>query len=188
MAAAPITYVRHAMPAVEEGVDPARLAPRRRHPAHAHARGRTGSRWASGIGVLVVEHRAEGPRDGRGHRRAVAGRGQSRTSACARPSARGSAPATGPSPTATSAASPDGWEPHAAVAARMARRGRRRARGRGRWRRSSIVGHGLALSIHLGDRLGSDFDRESFWSRLAFPDAWALDATTCSTGRCRRRA
>ena len=38
-----------------------------------------------------------------------------------------------------------------------------------------IVGHGLALSIHLGDRLGTDFDPESFWSRLAFPDAWALD-------------
>jgi hypothetical protein len=38
-----------------------------------------------------------------------------------------------------------------------------------------VVGHGLALSIHLGDRLGTDFDRESFWSRLAFPDAWVLD-------------
>ena len=38
-----------------------------------------------------------------------------------------------------------------------------------------VVSHGLALSLHLGDRLGADFDREQFWSRLAFPDAWALD-------------
>ena len=38
-----------------------------------------------------------------------------------------------------------------------------------------VVSHGLALSLHLGDRLGADFDRETFWSRLAFPDAWALD-------------
>jgi hypothetical protein len=38
-----------------------------------------------------------------------------------------------------------------------------------------VVSHGLALSLHLGDRLGPDFDRESFWSSLAFPDAWALD-------------
>jgi hypothetical protein len=40
-----------------------------------------------------------------------------------------------------------------------------------------VVGHGLALSLHLGDRLGPDFDLQSFWSCLAFPDAWALDDT-----------
>ena len=40
---------------------------------------------------------------------------------------------------------------------------------------SVVVSHGLALAGHLGDRLGAEFDRESCWSRLAFPDAWALD-------------
>jgi hypothetical protein len=38
-----------------------------------------------------------------------------------------------------------------------------------------VVTHGLALALHLGERLGDDFDPETFWSRLAFPDAWALD-------------
>ena len=70
---------------------------------------------------------------------------------------------------------PEGWEPHAAVAARMARGRRRRRRRSAAGAPVVVVSHGLALSIHLGDRLGADFDRESFWSRLAFPDAWALD-------------
>jgi broad specificity phosphatase PhoE len=69
---------------------------------------------------------------------------------------------------------PEGWEAHdqvaervgAAVAEAIARAGDKPA---------VIVSHGLALSLHLGDRLGPDFDRETFWSRLAFPDAWALD-------------
>ena len=39
-----------------------------------------------------------------------------------------------------------------------------------------VVTHGLALSTHLGDRLGADFDREAYWSRLTFPDAWVLGA------------
>jgi hypothetical protein len=38
-----------------------------------------------------------------------------------------------------------------------------------------IVTHGLALALHLAARLGAGFDAEAFWSRLAFPDAWALD-------------
>jgi hypothetical protein len=49
------------------------------------------------------------------------------------------------------------------------------ARARAGGRPVVVVTHGLALSIHLGDVLGADFDRESFWSRLAFPDAWVLD-------------
>jgi broad specificity phosphatase PhoE len=68
---------------------------------------------------------------------------------------------------------PEGWEPHASVAERMAAAvGDALAKaGDGP---AMVVSHGLALSVHLGDRLGADFDRETFWSRLAFPDAWAL--------------
>jgi broad specificity phosphatase PhoE len=70
---------------------------------------------------------------------------------------------------------PEGWEDHAAVAERMAE-AVADALAEARDRPAIVVSHGLALSVHLGDRLGSDFDRETFWSRLAFPDAWALDA------------
>jgi broad specificity phosphatase PhoE len=69
---------------------------------------------------------------------------------------------------------PDGWEPHAAVAERMAA-AVADACARAGEGHPVVVSHGLALSVHLGDRLGRDFDRETFWSRLAFPDAWALD-------------
>jgi broad specificity phosphatase PhoE len=69
---------------------------------------------------------------------------------------------------------PDGWEEHAAVEARVAQ-AVDDARQRAQDRPIVVVSHGLALSLHLGDRLGRDFDRESFWSSLAFPDAWALD-------------
>ncbi len=68
---------------------------------------------------------------------------------------------------------PDGWEPHAAVADRMAA-AVHDALARAGDGPAFVVSHGLALSLHLGDRLGDDFDPESFWSRLAFPDAWAL--------------
>jgi broad specificity phosphatase PhoE len=70
----------------------------------------------------------------------------------------------------------DGWEPHAEVAARMAAALDDALAAAG-GRPVVAVGHGLALSLHLGDRLGPDFDRQSFWSSLAFPDAWALDDT-----------
>ena len=66
---------------------------------------------------------------------------------------------------------PADWEPHVEVAARIqgvvddaAPDGS-----------TVIVTHGLALSLHLAARLGPGFDAESFWSRLAFPDAWTLD-------------
>ncbi|MEQ1785678.1 MAG: histidine phosphatase family protein [Acidimicrobiales bacterium] len=70
---------------------------------------------------------------------------------------------------------PEGWEPHAEVAERMAA-AVGDALDRAAGAPAVVVSHGLALSLHLGDRLGPDFDRETFWSRLAFPDAWALDA------------
>ncbi len=69
---------------------------------------------------------------------------------------------------------PEGWEPHAEVAARVSAAVRDAVAGAGGGP-VVIVSHGLALTLHLGDRLGADFDRESFWSGLAFPDAWALD-------------
>jgi broad specificity phosphatase PhoE len=71
---------------------------------------------------------------------------------------------------------PDGWEPHGQVAARAgaavadARRQAGTAGGP-----AIVVSHGLALSLHLRETLGWPFDRESFWSCLSFPDAWALD-------------
>lgn len=68
---------------------------------------------------------------------------------------------------------PDGWEPHAHVAERMAA-AVGDALAQAADRPAIVVSHGLALAIHLGDRLGDDFDPETFWSRLAFPDAWAL--------------
>lgn len=70
---------------------------------------------------------------------------------------------------------PDGWEPHADVEARMAA-SLEVATDLAAGRSVVIVSHGLSLAVHLGHRLGRDFDRESFWSSLAFPDAWALDA------------
>jgi broad specificity phosphatase PhoE len=71
---------------------------------------------------------------------------------------------------------PAGWEPHGSVGDRVAEvvtEATERAGGLP----VVIVSHGLALALHLGERLGSEFDRESFWSSLAFPDAWALDET-----------
>jgi broad specificity phosphatase PhoE len=70
---------------------------------------------------------------------------------------------------------PDGWEPHVDVAERMAA-AVTDALAAAAGAPAIVVSHGLALAVHLGDRLGGEFDRESFWSRLAFPDAWALDA------------
>jgi broad specificity phosphatase PhoE len=70
----------------------------------------------------------------------------------------------------------DGWEPHAEVAARVGAvvDDATAAAGSGP---VVVVTHGLALSLHLRARLGPEFDAESFWRSLGFPDAWVLDAT-----------
>lgn len=69
---------------------------------------------------------------------------------------------------------PEGWEPHEEVEVRVAACVADAAVAAGE-QPVVVVSHGLALALHLGDRLGRDFDRETFWSSLAFPDAWALD-------------
>lgn len=69
---------------------------------------------------------------------------------------------------------PDGWEPHAEVAARVAA-AVADAKDAAAGLPVVVVSHGLALAVHLGAVLGERFDRESFWSCLAFPDAWVLD-------------
>ena len=172
MAAASITYVRHAMPAVEDGVDPADWH------LDAATQGST-TAWAErlevgeGIAVLMTSTEPKAietatavaacwPADVRQDdrlreaRRPWIGTGYRHL---AHRYLRGEAI--------------DGWEPHGAVAERMAA-AVTEAQQAGNGGPVVIVGHGLALSIHLGDRLGPDFDCESFWSRLAFPDAWAL--------------
>ena len=68
------------------------------------------------------------------------------------------------------------WEPHTEVASRVTA-AVDDAVARSGGGAVVVVTHGLALCLHLGDRLGSEFDRESFWSRLAFPDAWVLEPT-----------
>ena len=171
----PITYVRHAMPVVTPDVPLHRLAPRRRQPSRRPGVGgppRGGLRHRR----AGDQHRAEGARDGGGHRRALGGARSSRTTGCGRRCGRGSARATGPSPTATCAASgPRGGSRMPRSRPGWPRRSTTRCAAAPAIARWSSCRHGLALSIHLGDRLGADFDRESFWSRLAFPDAWALD-------------
>lgn len=69
---------------------------------------------------------------------------------------------------------PDGWEPYEDVADRAgaAVDGARDAAGGDP---VVVVSHGLVLAVHLGACLGPGFDREAFWSCLAFPDAWVLD-------------
>lgn len=69
---------------------------------------------------------------------------------------------------------PEGWEAHDAVAARMAA-AVEAATERAGGAPIVVVAHGLCLAIHLGATLGPAFDRASFWSAMAFPDAWALD-------------
>jgi broad specificity phosphatase PhoE len=69
---------------------------------------------------------------------------------------------------------PEGWEPHGDVARRVGA-AVREATVRAGERTVVVVSHGLSLALHLGERLGPEFDREGFWSSLAFPDAWVLD-------------
>lgn len=168
----PITYVRHAMPAVTEGV----------HSSEWHLDEATRAAaeiWAArlevggGIGALVssTEPKAletaaaiaarweatvlEDPRL-REARRPWIGTGYR---AVAHRYLRGE--------------QPEGWEPHREVEERVAA-AVADALAKATDGPAVVVSHGLALSLHLGDRLGDDFDRETFWSRLAFPDAWAL--------------
>lgn len=68
----------------------------------------------------------------------------------------------------------DGWEPHAEVAQRV-EACVEEACAAAEGRPVVVVTHGLVLAVHLRMRLGREFDAESFWSCLAFPDAWALD-------------
>lgn len=172
MAVASITYVRHAMPAVEEGVESAGWHLDDATRAHTQA-------WAErlevgeGIGALVAstEPKALETAVAIAERWASDVVGDDRLREAARPWI-----GTGYRAMAhryLRGELPDGWEAHGAVAERMAAAVTDAQVAAGSTP-VVIVGHGLALSIHLGDRLGGDFDRESFWSRLAFPDAWAL--------------
>lgn len=172
MAGAPITYVRHAMPAVEDGVDPAHWHLDDATRAHART-------WSDrlevgdGIGALVASTEPKALETAA----AIAERwptevvGDDRLREAVRPWI-----GTGYRAMAhryLRGERPEGWEEHEAVAERMGAAitdAQEAAAGAP----VVVVGHGLSLSIHLGDRLGRDFDRESFWSRLAFPDAWAL--------------
>jgi broad specificity phosphatase PhoE len=173
MAGAPITYVRHAMPVVEEGVDSARwhLDEGSRH--HARA-------WADrlevgeGIAVLVssTEPKALETAAAIADRWPAEVRGDDRLREATRPWI-----GTGYRAMAHGylrGEQHEGWEPQEAVAARFAA-AVHDAQGVAAGGPVVVVTHGLALAMHLGDRLGPDFDRESFWSRLAFPDAWVLD-------------
>lgn len=174
MDVSPITYVRHSMAVPEESVHPTDW--------HLDARGRTdAARLAdrlevtAGIGALVTstEPKAQETADAIGERWGVRAIPDPRLREAVRPW-------IGPGYRAVvhrylRGELPDGWEPHAQVAARVAASvgdAMRTAAGR----QVVVVSHGLALSVHLGERLGVAFDRESFWSGLTFPDAWALDA------------
>jgi len=176
MAAAPITYVRHAMPAVEDGVNPADWHLDDATRQHVRA-------WADrlevgeGIGALVTSTEPKAIETAE----AIAERWGSTivTDDRVREAIR---PWIGTGYRAMAhrylrGEALEGWEAHEDVAARMAAAvtdATQAAAGAP----VVIVSHGLALSIHLGDRLGTEFDPETFWSRLAFPDAWALDGDT----------
>jgi broad specificity phosphatase PhoE len=69
---------------------------------------------------------------------------------------------------------PEGWEPHEEVAGRAAD-AVDDARAAAGGAPVVVVSHGLVLAVHLGACLGEGFDRDGFWSCLAFPDAWGLD-------------
>lgn len=173
MDVAPITYVRHAMAVQAEGVHPTDW--------HLDDLGRADAvrlaqrlEVAPAIGCLVssTEPKALETAEAIGARWGTAAVPDERLREAVRPW-------IGPGYRAVAhrylrGELPEGWEPHAQVEARVAAAvadARRRAGGGP----VVVVSHGLALALHLGDRLGADFDRESFWSGLAFPDAWALD-------------
>lgn len=170
----PVTYVRHSMAVPEESV----------HPTDWHLDGhgladatRLAARLevTTGIGALVTstEPKALETANAIGERWEVPAVADPRLREAIRPW-------IGPGYRAVvhrylRGELPEGWEPHAEVAARVAAAvadAIRAAEGR----QVVVVSHGLALALHLGERLGAAFDRESFWSGLTFPDAWALDS------------
>lgn len=173
MTAAPITYVRHAMPRVEDGVDSAHW--------HLDDATRASARaWAErlevgpGIAALVTstEPKALETAAAIAERWPTEVHEDDRLREAVRPWI-----GTGYRAMAHAylrGEHHDGWEPHAEVATRMAAAVDEAARAAGSGA-VVVVGHGLALSTHLRDRLGSEFDAESFWRSLGFPDAWVLD-------------
>ena len=170
----PLTYVRHAMPAVTADVLSTEW--------HLDAANRDAARiWAErlevgdGIGALVTSTEPKAVETA-----AAIGECWSATPALDERLREAHRPWIGTGYRAVAhrylrGELPEGWEPHAEVAGRMAAAVDDAVAAAG-GRAAVIVSHGLALAVHLGDRLGADFDRESFWSRLAFPDAWVLDA------------
>jgi broad specificity phosphatase PhoE len=173
MAPSPITYVRHSMAVPAESVHPTSW--------HLDERGRVEAarladrlEVAPGIGALVssTEPKALETAEAIGDRWGAAVLGDDRLREAARPWI-----GPGYRPVVhryLRGELPDGWEPHSQVAARVAD-----AVGDARTVADGgpvvVVSHGLSLAIHLGEVLGARFDQESFWSSLAFPDAWALD-------------
>ncbi len=175
MPAAPVTYVRHAMPATTEGAHPTdwHLDDRARDDAARMAeRLEVGTRVA--CLVTSTEPKALETAAAVAERWGVAVQPDDRLREAVRPwigagyravvhrDLRGELP--------------DGWEPHEEVAARVgAVVSEALAATDGA--PVLVVSHGLALALHLGERLGTAFDRESFWSSLSFPDAWTLEPT-----------
>ncbi len=171
--AAPITYVRHSMAVPAEGVHPTEWV------LDAIGRGAATSladrlEVGEGIGVLVAstEPKAMGTAEEIARRWDIDVLAEPRLREAARPW-------IGPGYRAVvhrylRGERPEGWEPHVDVAARTAA-AVREAEALAEGRAVVVVSHGLALALHLGDRLGPEFDREQFWSSLAFPDAWVLD-------------
>ena len=170
---APITYVRHSMAVPVEGVHPTEWeldATARAAAAELADRLEVGD----GIGVLVAstEPKAMGTALAIAERWGVDVHAEPRLREAVRPW-------IGPGYRAVvhrylRGERPEGWEPHLEVASRTTA-AVREAQARAAGRPVVVVSHGLALALHLGDRLGPEFDREQFWSSLAFPDAWALD-------------
>jgi broad specificity phosphatase PhoE len=175
MPVAPVTYVRHAMPAPTEGAHPTDWHLDERARADA---ARMAGRLEVGVGVgrLVssTEPKALETAAAIGERWGVPVEPDDRLREAVRPwigagyravvhrYLRGDLP--------------DGWEPHVEVARRVGAvvsAARVAAEGAP----VVVVSHGLALALHLAERLGTGFDREQFWSSLSFPDAWALDDT-----------
>ncbi|MGK2949084.1 MAG: histidine phosphatase family protein [Acidimicrobiales bacterium] len=173
--AAPITYVRHAMAVTVEGVHPTEWELDRNGVASAVALAER-LEVGEGVGALVssTEPKALGTAAAIAERWAVEVVADDRLREAARPW-------IGPGYRAVvhrylRGERPEGWEAHAEVAERTAA-AVAAASARADGRPVVVVSHGLALSIHLGDRLGPGFEPEQFWSSLAFPDAWALDDT-----------
>jgi broad specificity phosphatase PhoE len=169
----PITYVRHSMAVPEESVHPVDWHLDDRGRAEA---GRLADRLevAPSVGALVTstEPKARETAEAIGERWRTAVTLDERLREAVRPW-------IGPGYRAVvhrylRGELPDGWEPHAEVAARVAS-ALADVSAVAAGQPIIVVSHGLALTVHLGERLGPAFDRESFWSGLAFPDAWALD-------------